>query len=74
MVSCQKGPTHHAHACQIGPFLKDTREKSPDSHYWGYGARSSNELHWLDLNMGHQENVHMICRQSNMSYLRKEKI
>ena len=24
MVSCQKGPTRHAYAWQIGPFWKDT--------------------------------------------------
>ena len=24
MVSCQKGPTRHAYACQIGPFWQDT--------------------------------------------------
>ena len=24
MVSCQKGPTHHAYAWQIGPFWQDT--------------------------------------------------
>ena len=26
MVSCQKGPTRHAYAWQIGPFLQDTLE------------------------------------------------
>ena len=26
MVSCQKGPTRHAYAWQIGPFLMDTLE------------------------------------------------
>ena len=26
MVSCQKGPTRHAYAWQIGPFLQDTIE------------------------------------------------
>ena len=26
MVSCQKGPTRHAHAWQIGPFWQDTLE------------------------------------------------
>ena len=26
MVSCQKGPTHHAYAWQIGPFWQDTLE------------------------------------------------
>ena len=26
MVSCQKGPTHHAYAWQIGPFCQDTVE------------------------------------------------
>ena len=24
MVSCQEGPTRHAYAWQIGPFLQDT--------------------------------------------------
>ena len=24
MVSCQKGPTRHAYALQIGPFWQDT--------------------------------------------------
>ena len=24
MVSCQKGPTHHAYTWQIGPFWQDT--------------------------------------------------
>ena len=26
MVSCQKGPTRHAYAWQIGPFWQDTLE------------------------------------------------
>ena len=26
MVSCQKGPTRHAYAWQIGPFSQDTLE------------------------------------------------
>ena len=26
MVSCQKGPTRHAYAWQIGPFWQDTIE------------------------------------------------
>ena len=26
MVSCQKGPTRHAYAWQIGPFWQDTRD------------------------------------------------
>ena len=28
MVSCQKGPTRHAYAWQIGPFWQDTLELS----------------------------------------------
>ena len=28
MVSCQKGPTRHACACQIGPFWQDTLDIS----------------------------------------------
>ena len=27
-VSCQKGPTRHAYAWQIGPFWQDTLEMS----------------------------------------------
>ena len=27
MVSCQKGPTRHAYAWQIGPFYQDTLEQ-----------------------------------------------
>ena len=27
MVSCQKGPTHHAYAWRIGPFWQDTLDK-----------------------------------------------
>ena len=30
MVSCQKGPTRHAYAWQIGPFWQDTFEMSVD--------------------------------------------
>ena len=36
MVSCQKGPTRHAYAWQIGPFWQDTLElfgKWPDHEY-----------------------------------------
>ena len=29
MVSCQKGPTRHAYAWQIGPFWQDTLDTSP---------------------------------------------
>ena len=28
MVSCQKGPTRHAYAWQIGPFWQDTLDLS----------------------------------------------
>ena len=28
MVSCQKGPTRHAYALQIGPFWQDTLDVS----------------------------------------------
>ena len=28
MVSCQKGPTRHAYAWQLGPFWQDTLDKS----------------------------------------------
>ena len=27
MVSCQKGPTRHAYAWQIGPFWQDTLDE-----------------------------------------------
>ena len=30
MVSCQKGPTRHAYAWQIGPFWQDTLDKKSD--------------------------------------------
>ena len=33
MVSCQKGPTRHAYAWQIGPFWQDTLNLN---HIWGY--------------------------------------
>ena len=36
MVSCQKGPTRHAYAWQIGPFWQDTL----DIMCWSLGARS----------------------------------
>ena len=29
MVSCQKGPTRHAYAWQIGPFWQDTLDVFP---------------------------------------------
>ena len=28
MVSCQKGPTRHAYAWQIGPFWQETLDKT----------------------------------------------
>ena len=31
MVSCQKGPTRHAYAWQIGPFWQDTLDITPDN-------------------------------------------
>ena len=33
MVSCQKGPTRHAYAWQIGPFRQDTLELIPMAWY-----------------------------------------
>ena len=48
MVSCEKGPTRHAYAWQIGPFWQDTidlenslhfsRDDSLVPHGWGLGA------------------------------------
>ena len=32
-ASCQKGPTHHAYAWQIGPFWQDTLELHSDKCY-----------------------------------------
>ena len=34
MVSCQKGPTRHAYAWQIGPFWQDTLKLSPLLTHW----------------------------------------
>ena len=31
MVSCQKGPTRHAYAWQIGPFWQDTLDVSTEA-------------------------------------------
>ena len=33
MVSCQKGPTRHAYAWQIGPFWQDTLDVWTDFEY-----------------------------------------
>ena len=33
MVSCQKGPTRHAYAWQIGPFWQDTLDIRNDNIY-----------------------------------------
>ena len=37
MVSCQKGPTRHAYAWQIGPFWQDTIDISmeEENNIWG---------------------------------------
>ena len=32
MVSCQKGPTRHAYAWQIGPFWQDTLDVPDFDH------------------------------------------
>ena len=37
MVSCQKGPTRHAYAWQIGPFWQDTFELSDCMDCWAEG-------------------------------------
>ena len=33
MVSCQKGPTRHAYAWQIGPFWQDTLDMNTEVIY-----------------------------------------
>ena len=33
MVSCQKGPAHHAYAWQIGPYGQDTIDMLDSSSY-----------------------------------------
>ena len=33
MVSCQKGPTRHAYALQIGPFWQDTLDMNTEVIY-----------------------------------------
>ena len=35
MVSCQKVPTRHAYAWQIGPFWQDTLEKKEAMEFYG---------------------------------------
>ena len=42
IVSCQKGPTRHAYAWQIGPFWQDTLDLSI-TYFGDYGD------HWANL-------------------------
>ena len=45
MVSCQKGPTRHAYAWQIGPFLQETLD------IWVVMTYVKNGLLWYSSNM-----------------------
>ena len=55
MVSCQRGPTCHAYAWQIGPFWQDTldlglglewgwREVALPSQIWGFGKHMNTHI------------------------------
>ena len=64
MVSCQKGPTHHAHAWQIGPFWQDTLNVCmpgtyATNHVWAHD--------WNLLNI-HFAFVLILMNQSSHNY------
>ena len=44
MVSCQKGPTRHAYAWQIGPFLQDTIDMSYPFYGYTFMQNSSRDI------------------------------
>ena len=52
MVSCQKGPTRHANAWQIGPFWQDTIDIKHDAtaamgfFYWRELAKPALRWHY----------------------------
>ena len=63
MVSCQKGPTRHAYAWQIGPFWQDTLELHVIKIVWVHPEHLPNakflfHMHWLQLSKqssGHRD-------------------
>ena len=45
VVSCQKGPTRHAYAWQIGPFWQDTLDLCPAMFFYlGQAAESTGDV------------------------------
>ena len=47
-VSCQKGPTRHAYAWQIGPFSQDTLDvtlSSNSTNFWTSGCLVFKQRH-----------------------------
>ena len=49
MVSCQKGPTCHAYAWQIGPFWQDTHELVEVLHTFNYSydKKTATNTNWV---------------------------
>ena len=47
MVSCQKGPTYHAYASQIGPFWQDTLDI--EHFLWNYTEVLQNPIHYNSI-------------------------
>ena len=48
MVSCQKGPTHHAYTWQIGPFWHDTLDYSDKMAPWLPYLYNKSSFIWKD--------------------------
>ena len=49
MVSCQKGPSRHAYAWQIGTFWQDTLKIVKDNLYHTHGSRKLLSAYWVML-------------------------
>ena len=66
MVSCQKGPTHHAYAWQIGPFWQDTLEMKVTVLYQEMSYNIMPPWTTLSLNQ-----LALICRRHFQAHIVK---
>ena len=64
-VSCQKGPTRHAYACQIGPFWQDTLDLTSENERY-------NMVSYLTFPSWDIETL--LSRVTNVSYITQWRI
>ena len=70
MVSCQKGPTRHTYAWQIGPFWQDTLEILCTRSKWRRTTKSKHLSEWsLVAFLGHRTSTSVCSKKKSHVFI-----